>query len=58
MKIEYTDNGWKEITIKNINIIKKISDKPFFLLSEWISFNEKYPKIGKRRKCCNRCKTN
>lgn len=56
MKTEYTNNGWKEITTKIIRI-NNVSDKPFSTVKDWMTFNDKYPKIGRRRRYCNRCKT-
>ena len=56
MRTEYTDTGWKEITTKIITI-NKISNTPFITLTDWIAFNKKFPKIGRKRKSCNRCKT-
>lgn len=56
MRTEYTEDGWKEITTKVIKITMA-SEKPFSPLSEWVAFNERFPKMGKKRQSCNRCKT-
>lgn len=55
-KIELTDKGWNEIVITSIEITEFSSREPFMTITEWIAFNKKYPKIGRKRKTCNCCK--
>jgi hypothetical protein len=57
MKIEFTDNGWKEV-VPNEVIISRKMPRSFgpIPIKEWISTNER---LGlKDRKTCNCCKTN
>ena len=56
MKKTVTKTGWSETTIKNINITSLcIPGNPFATVDSWTDFNKRYPKIGKKRKACNRC---
>lgn len=58
MKTELTDKGWKEITVKEIVITSISERKEFCSIEEWLLFNKRQPKIGRKRKTCNCCKTN
>ena len=55
MKTEFTDKGWKEITTKYINV-ERFATKTFISVSQWVHINERYTRIGRKRKTCNCCK--
>lgn len=55
MNVIKNKNGWSEVTTNHI-IVTRIALN-FFKLDGWLSFNERNPKIGRRRskcKCCRR----
>lgn len=55
MKNEYTDTGWREITTKNI-IVERFGTKPLMPIEPWVDFNERYTRIGRKRKTCKCCR--
>lgn len=55
MKTEFTDKGWREITTKNINV-ERFGSKPLMLIGQWVDFNNRYPRIGRKRNICNCCR--
>ena len=54
MKVVKNKDGWSEITTNHI-VVSRIALN-FFELNGWLSFNEKNPKIGKRRGKCKCCR--
>ena len=59
MKVEITDTGWKEITVKNIHIT---ADFKNFLEDQtvkgWIASNKRLKIYKSHRKVCGCCHTN
>jgi len=56
MKVEYTENGWKEITTVNINITR-IAKRKFFEVENWLETNKRLGLKGEEfRTRCQRCK--
>ena len=55
MKTEFTDKGWREITIKNI-IVESFGEKPYMPISQWLYYNKRYGQIAAKRKLCPCCR--
>lgn len=61
MKIEITDTGWKEITIKEIKIIGERWTNPAFAnttIKEWIESNKRVGIYKRGRQFCECCHRN
>lgn len=55
MKVTKNDLGWSEIVTTNIQITN-LGNNPFTTIEDWVDFNNRFPKIGRKRKTCNCCK--
>lgn len=55
MRTRITNTGWTEETTKVITITA-LGKKPLLPVAEWVDFSKRYPRIGKKRKDCERCR--
>lgn len=54
-KYHFNNDGWTEIKTTETKITS-LGNNPFTTIEDWILFNKKFPKIGRKRKTCNCCK--
>lgn len=55
MKNMMTNTGWTETTTKIITVTA-LGKKAILSVEHWVDFNRRYPKIGRKRKTCKRCR--